>query len=200
MPAVLINEYKLNYKDLFNIALLLISSPARAWEEISLEDRRKVFTAFVYPMIGLCGLSVFIGSLLVKGWGGPQSFQYAMTQCCGAAVSLFGGYFLAAYLINELRVRMFGMQSDIPLAQQFAGYALVVVFLLKIVIGVLPDFHIIVVLLRFYIVYVVWEGSVKLMRITGENRLRFTILSSALLIVCPVGVEWMFNWLSVALN
>lgn len=71
----------------------LISSPARAWEEISLEDRRKVFTAFVYPMIGLCGLSVFIGSLVAKGWGGPQSFQYAMTQCCEVAVSLFGGYF-----------------------------------------------------------------------------------------------------------
>ena len=46
----------------------LISSPARAWEEIRLEeDRRKVFTAFVYPMIGLCGLSVFIGSLVAKG-------------------------------------------------------------------------------------------------------------------------------------
>ena len=57
----------------------MISSPARAWEEIRLEeDRRKVFTAFVYPMIGLCGLSVFIGSLMAKGWGGPQSFQYAM--------------------------------------------------------------------------------------------------------------------------
>lgn len=106
----------MNYKDLFHIAILLISSPARAWEEISLEDRRKVFTAFVYPMIGLCGLSVFIGSLMKMGWDGPQSFQYAMTQCCAVAVSLFGGYFLAAYLINGLRVRMFMLDSDIPLA------------------------------------------------------------------------------------
>ena len=54
----------------------LISSPAKAWEEISMEeDRRKVYIAFVYPMIGLCGLSVFVGSLLTNGWGGPQSFQ-----------------------------------------------------------------------------------------------------------------------------
>ena len=111
--------------------MLLISSPAKAWEEIRLEeDRRKVFTAFVYPMIGLCGLSVFIGSLLAKGWGGPESFQYAMTQCCAVAVSLFGGYFLAAYLINGMRVKMFMMDSDMPLTQQFAGYALVVLFLL----------------------------------------------------------------------
>ena len=86
-------------------------------------------------MIGLCGLSVFIGSLMKMGWDGPQSFQYAMTQCCAVAVSLFGGYFLAAYLINGLRVRMFMLDSDIPLAQQFAGYALVVVFMLRIVIA-----------------------------------------------------------------
>ena len=57
----------------------LISSPAKAWEEIRLEeDRRKVFGAFVYPMIGLCGLAVFIGSLLVNGWGGPQTI---LKQC-----------------------------------------------------------------------------------------------------------------------
>ena len=179
----------MNYKDLFHIAILLISSPARAWEEISLEDRRKVFTTFVYPMIGLCGLSVFIGSLMKMGWDGPQSFQYAMTQCCAVAVSLFGGYFLAAYLINGLRVRMFMLDSDIPLAQQFAGYALVVVFMLRIVIGILPDFGIMALLLQFYIVYVVWEGSKKVMQIAEKDRLRFTILSSILLIACAVAVS-----------
>ena len=177
----------MNYKELFHIAMQLISSPARAWEEISLEDRRKVFTAFVYPMIGLCGLSVFIGSLVAKGWGGPQSFQ-------------FGGYFLAAYLINGLRVRMFAMDNDIPLVQQFAGYALVVSFMLKIIIGILPDFSIIALLLQFYIVYVVWEGSAILMKIAEKDRLRFTILSSMLLIACPAVIEFVFNKLTVVLN
>lgn len=191
----------MNYKELFHIASQLISSPARAWEEIRLEeDRRKVFTAFVYPMIGLCGLSVFIGSLWTMGWGGPQSFQYAMTQCCAVAVSLFGGYFLASYLINGLRVRMFMMDSDIPLTQQFAGYALVVLFMLKIIIGILPDFRVVSWLLQFYIVYVVWEGSAKVMQVAEKDRLRFTLLSSFLLIACPVVIEWMFNKLTVVLN
>ena len=78
----------MNYKALFQIAMSLISSPAKAWEEIRLEDRRAVLTVFVYPMIGLCGLSVFIGALWTNGWGGPQSFQLAMTQCCAVAVAL----------------------------------------------------------------------------------------------------------------
>jgi hypothetical protein len=179
----------------------LISSPARAWEEIRLEeDRQRVFTSFVYPMIGLCALSVFIGSLLAMGWGGPQSFQYAMTRCCAVAVSLFGGCFLAAYLINGIRVRMFRMGSDIPLTQQFAGYSLVVTFLLKMIMGILPDFRIIGLLLQFYIVYVVWEGSKILVQVKEKNRLQFTILSSILLIVCPALIEWVFDKLTFMLN
>ncbi len=191
----------MDYKELIHITLRLISSPAQAWEEIRLEeDRRKVFTAFVYPMIGLCGLSVFIGSLLTMGWGGPQSFQYAMTRCCAVAVALFGGYFLAAYLINVMGVRWMRMPDQLPLVQQFAGYALVVVFLLRIVLGILPDFQIIAILLQFYTVYIVWEGSARLLRVTDANRLRFTLMTSVVLIVCPMVIEWIFNELTVVLN
>lgn len=191
----------MNYKELFNIAMKLISSPAKAWEEISMEeDRRKVYMAFVYPMIGLCGLFVFIGSLLTNGWGGPQSFQIAMTNCCAVAVALFGGYFLAAYAINEMGTRMFGMYSNMPLTQQFAGYALVVPFLLQIVTGLLPDFRIIAWLLQFYIVYVVWEGVPVLMGVEEKQRLRYTLLSSVLLILCPTVIQFVFNKLTAILN
>ena len=179
----------------------LISSPAKAWEEISMEeDRRKVFMAFVYPMIGLRGLSVFIGSLLTNGWGGPQSFQIAMTNCCAVAVALFGGYFLAAYAINEMGIKMFGMHANMPLVQQFAGYALVVPFLLQIVTGLLPDFRIIAWLLQFYIVYVVWEGAPIMMKVEEKQRLKYTLLSSVLLILCPTVIQFVFNKLTAILN
>lgn len=190
----------LDYKELFNIAMKLISSPAKAWEEIYIEDRRKVYMAFVYPMIGLCGLSVFIGSLLANGWGGPQSFQIAMTDCCAVAVALFGGYFLAAYAINEMGTRMFGMPTRILLIQQFAGYALVVPFLLQVVIGLLPDLRIVAWLLQFYIVYIVWEGVPVMMKIEEKQRLKFTLLASLLLVLCPTVIQFVFNKLTAILN
>ena len=191
----------MNYKDLFHIAFLLISSPARAWEEIRVvEDKRKVLMDFVYPMIGLCGVSVFIGSLWTMGWGGPESFRYAMTQCCAVAVSLFGGCFLSAYLINELGMRFCGMAGDIYRAQQFAGYALVVVLLLKIILGILPDFWIIALPLQFYTLYVVWEGCMPVMQVREQYRLRFTIGASLVLILCPWLIERAFTWLTVMLN
>lgn len=191
----------LNYKELFSIAFRLISSPVKAWEEISIEkDKRLVFTKFVYPMIGLCGLAVFIGSLLDNGWGGPQSFQIAMTNCCAVAVALFGGYFLAAYIINSLQIRVFGMINDIHLTQQFAGYALVVTFLIRMFTGILPDLTVIGLLLQFYIVYVVWEGATLVMRVKETNRLRYTLMVSVILLVCPAIIQFVFNKLTTVLN
>lgn len=68
----------MNYKDLFNRVVLLISSPAKAWAEINTEeDRRKVLGTFVYPMIGLCGLSVFIGTF-IGNTAGVSAFQIAI--------------------------------------------------------------------------------------------------------------------------
>ena len=163
-------------------------------------DPRRVFTAFVYPMIGLCGLSVFIGTLVDYGWGGPQSFQLAMTRCCAVAVALFGGYFLAAWLINAFCTRFLHRPSDLPGIWQFSGYALVVLFLLRIILGILPDFQIIALLLQFYTLYIVWEGSRALLDIVEAHRLRFTLVSTLLLILCPWLIEWVFNELTVLLN
>ena len=191
----------MNYKELFKITMLLISSPAKAWEEIRLEeDKRKVFSTFVYPMIGLGGLAVFFGSLVTLGWSGPQSFQIAMTKCCAVAVSLFGGYFLAAYTINEVRVKVLGMDNDLPLAQQFAGYAMVIVFVLQITIGLLPDFRIIGWLLQFYTIFVVWEGATTLMQVEEKKRFSFTIMAFVLLIVCPTVIQFVFDKLTTLLN
>ncbi len=191
----------MDYKDILHITLRLISSPARAWEEIRLQgDKRRVFTAYVYPMIGLCGLSVLVGTLMYYGWNGPQSFQLAMTRCCAVAVALFGGYFLAAWLINAFCARFLHRPADLPAAWQFAGYALVVLFLLRIVLGILPDFQVIALLLQFYTLYVVWEGSRVLLDIADADRLRFTLVSTLLLILCPWLIEWVFNELTLILN
>lgn len=191
----------MNYKELFHIALQLISSPASAWEEIRLqEDKQKVFTSFVYPMIGLCGLSVFIGTIFSKGWSEPQSFQEAMTKCCAVAVSLFGGYYLAAYLLNEVSMRMLGREDNRLLMQQFAGYAMVVPFMLQIIIGLMPEFSIVAILLQFYIAFIIWEACETLLQIAEKERLRFTIIAMALLIGCPAIIQFIFNKLTAVLN
>ena len=141
-----------------------------------------------------------MGELISKGWSGPESLKIAMTRCCVVAVALFGGYFLAAYGINELRMRLYGMDRDIMLCQQFAGYALVVTFIIWFVNGILPDFAIFGWIFQFYILYVVWEGAPIMIKIEENKRFQFTILSSLLLLICPVLIEFIFDKLTKILN
>jgi len=191
----------LNYKELFNRALLLISSPAKAWEEILLDkDRHKVFSGFVYPLLGLVAFSVFLGTLFTHGWGGPQSFQIAMTRCCAVTIALFGGFYTSAYILNGLSVWKFNLRDDLLQAQCLIGYSLVVTFSLKIITGLLPNFQIVSWFLQFYVVYIIWEGARVFIKIDESKRLLFTLLASFFLLSTPFIIEFLFNKLVFILN
>lgn len=179
--------------------MTLLSSPAKAWEEISDEtDRRKVQSAFVYPLIGFCGLSFFIGTF-IGNTAGVAAFQIAMTRCCAVAVSLFGGYFLAAFLVNLLGKKLLGRPDEYDLALQFVGYAMVVDFVLEIISG-LFSISILRWILQFYTLFVVHEGTHTLMGVAEDKRVPYTLLASAAIIFCPTVISFVFNELSVILN
>ena len=179
----------------------MISNPAKAWEEIRLRPNiHEVSFEYVYPMIGFAALSVFLGSVWEHGWGSAEDYQYAMMNCAAVVVSLFGAYFLSAYLINMVRVRMLGQRDDILLSQQFAGYGMTVTFLLQILTGVLPDLGIISMLLQFYVIYIVWEGSDKLLSLQDEKRTLLTVVASVILLACPPLIRFVFDNLNFLLN
>ena len=189
----------MNYKELFNRVVLLISSPAKAWLEIKGEEKgKRVLSDFVYPMIGLCGLSVFIGTF-IGNTAGVSAFQIAMTRCCATFVSLFGGFFLAAYLTNLLGGKMFGREDELERVQLFVGYAMVVIFMLNIISG-LFSISILHWILQFYTVFVVYEGARSLMEVKAKDITRYSLLVSVIVIVCPSLIDIIFNKLSLILS
>ena len=189
----------MNYKELFNRTVLLMSSPAKAWAEIVGEDdRKKVMSEFVYPMIGLCGLSVFIGTF-IGNTAGVSGFQIAMTRCCATFVSLFGGFFLASYLTNLWGKNALGREDETELNQQFVGYAMVVTFALDIITG-LFSISILRWILQFYTVFVVYEGAKTLMGVDEKNLTRYSLIVSVIIMVCPSLIATVFDKLSLILS
>ncbi len=185
--------------------MLLISSPAKAWEEISLEeDKRKGLATFVYPMIGLCGMAVF-ASVFLYNIGSEdltrnQLFQLAMTRCCGVFVAFFAGYFLAAKTVSKMARSMFRVDCDLARAEQIVGYAMVVPFILKIIVEIVPAFLILKLIFQFYIIYIIWEGARVLLKMSENKSTWFSIFSSLVIIFCPIIIELIFNKLTVVLN
>ena len=179
----------------------MISNPAKAWEEVRMRPNiREVSFEYVYPMIGFSAFAVFIGSIFERGWGNAEDYQYAMMQCAAVVVSLFGAYFLSSYLINLVRIRVLEQRDDILLSQQFTGYSMTVTFLLQILTGILPDLGIISMMLQFYVIYLVWEGSEKLLDVREDKRTALTILASLILLVCPSLIRLVFDKLNIFLN
>ena len=189
----------MNYKELLNRTSLLISAPAKAWAEIVNEtNRKKVMSEFVYPMIGFCGLSVFIGTF-IGNTAGVSAFQIAMTRCCATFVSLFGGFFLASYLTNLLGKQILGREDELELNQQFVGYAMVVTFALDIVSG-LFSISLLHWIFQFYTIFVVYEGARTLMGVDTKNLTRYSLIASVIIIVCPGLIATVFDKLSLILN
>lgn len=201
VPLQITNEFgmDMNYKDLFEKTMLLLSSPSKAWAEMGSEKgSAKVMSEFVYPMIGFCGLSVFVGTF-IGNTAGVSAFQIAMTRCCATFVSLFGGFFLAAYLMNLLGKQMLGREDELDLNQRFVGYSMVVTFVLNIVSG-LFSISILHWIFQFYTVFVAYEGARSLMKVEEKMLTRYSLIASVIIIVCPSVIATVFDKLSLILN
>lgn len=190
----------MNYKELFQRLFTLIASPKKAWVEISSESpRRDVMGSFVYPLIALCGLAVLLGALMGDGIK-RLTFQTAAMNICSYCVALFGGFFLAAWLLDMLRQKLLGHETDLPGSQLFVGYAMGVVFLAEILAILFPQFFIFKWILQFYVLYIIWEGCEILFTIEEDKRLTFAVLTAVAVVFSPTIIRTLFNLLSNTLG
>ncbi|MBQ1178121.1 MAG: DUF1282 family protein [Bacteroidaceae bacterium] len=186
----------MNYRELFQRLFTLIASPKKAWVEITSETpRRDVMGTFVYPLIALCGLVVLVSALIGNGAQRP-TFQKAMLDISGYCIALFGGFFLAAWLVDMLRQKLLGHEADMSGSQTFVGYAMGAVFAAELLGAAFPQLFVIMWVLQFYVLYIVWEGCDIVFGVTNEKRFPFTILASAAVAFGPTVIHAAFNMLS----
>lgn len=190
----------MNYKELFTRTITLLSTPQKAWEEIREETDGALLGAFVYPMIGFCGLTMFVGMLFGNGVE-DFNFQLVMTKCCDVFISLFGGFFLSSYFVNYYGIRVLGRNAEeMGMCQKLVGYSMSVLFVLNILSGLFPTFFVLRWILQFYTIYVVWEGAKELMGVSEKHLLTYTVVCSAIILVSPALIGFLFNWLGKMVN
>ena len=186
----------MNYKDLFKRLFRILANPKKAWTEITVESpRRDVLATFVYPLIALCGLAVLLSAFMHDGLK-REVYQPALMDMLSCCIALFGGFFLASYLLNTMLQRYLHRNADMPLAQLFVGYAMGSVFLAEILFVLFPQYFLFWWFLRIYTTIVVWEGCEVILGVEEEKRLVFTGLATASIVFYPVVIQWVFNTLS----
>jgi hypothetical protein len=178
------------YKELFRQVVALISQPGKTWKELAEKEEKEdeFLTRFVYPLIGLIAASAFIGILFTEK---EFNTELAVKSSIRAFVSSFGGFYLAAYLLNKAWTGLFKREGNLKLWQRFVGYSLVAAFAIRILFALLPllplsEFFILrVFILSGATLYIVWEGAMPYMHIGEKIRFRFTLFVSFLIVLLP---------------
>ena len=192
-------KFKMNYKDLLSKTLLILSSPTKASEQFSENPEGKnVLQNFVYPMSGLWARSEFRGSFIGKDMI-PDVFQVALTNCCAMAVALFGGFFLAVYLLNKILRGWFSSYVPNDRLREFVAYSMTVKFVLDI-FSSLFSLQLILLILQVYTLFIVFEGARRFLSLKEDKVTLFTLVATIVILMCPALIDIIFNKLSVALN
>ncbi|MDR0697735.1 MAG: YIP1 family protein [Tannerella sp.] len=187
------------FKELYYTTISLIFSPSKAWRDLCekrTDNNEKFLSDFVYPFVGVITLAAFLGVLFARK---EFDIQIALKSAILSLLSVFGGFFLASYLVNEMWHSLFRREKNMKLCQNFVGYSSVLMFSLDIILSLLPVFF----FLRFlvlYTIYIVWEGAIPYMDVQEPEQLKFVGFSTIIIIGTPYIIGFILRLLMPGLR
>ncbi len=186
------------YKEIFRWMINIISQPAKAWSLLAKkeETQEEFLSRFLYPLIGLITVAAFVGVLFTSK---EFDLELALKSSIRTLVSSFGGFYLGAYLMNEIWQGIFKREKDLKLWMRFIGYSSVVMFSLNILLMLLPEFFFLQIFV-FYTFYVVAEGAEPYMGVEKARLLPFTITTTCVIVFTPQLIKILLSMLMPGLS
>ncbi|MDO4755807.1 MAG: YIP1 family protein [Parabacteroides sp.] len=186
------------FSEIFKIIIAIISQPLKTWEMLAKneEDRETFLSRFIYPLIGVVSIVAFVGILFTRK---EFDVELALKSSIRTMVSVFGGFYVSSYLLNEFWQSLFNREKNLKLCQCFVGYASSLMFALNIVLTLLPEFFFLRIFV-FYTFYIVWEGAKPYMQIEENERMKFVGVSTVLILFTPWMIEFVLTMLMPGLR
>ena len=166
----------MNFIEILSRIFNLLLYPAKEWETIATENkpRKTIFARFVVPLFCLITVAVIVGTWLDTSREvyspGYVIFRISLLWC-----SLGSGLFVSSFVITEIAARQAGSRDHGRIFALFtysSGSAGLVIMMVKL----FPFFNELLVL-AFYSCYLYWRGIPYMIRVEGQNRSIFAILS-----------------------
>ena len=181
------------YKEIFRWMINIISQPAKAWSLLAKkeETQEEFLSRFLYPLIGLITVAAFVGVLFTSK---EFDLELALKSSIRTLVSSFGGFYLGAYLMNEIWQGIFKREKDLKLWMRFIGYSSVVMFSLNILLMLLPEFFFLQIFVA-YTFYIIWEGAGPYMGVEEKIRLKFVAITTVVTLLAPAAIQFALSLL-----
>ena len=174
----------------------MILSPAKAWDAVSASGKTKgVLEEYVFPLIGLCGLSVFLGTFISCEFS-SDALQAALTRCCYIAVALYAGYFAAVFLMKKITRKWYELAGTNASMNVFVAYTMTLMFVLCFIDGLYYNV-ILHSVMQLYTLVIAYEGAKIYLQVKEEQLISYTIWSTLVVSLLPTFIELLLNSLSL---
>lgn len=173
------------YKNIVLTIIGTITAPEISWRKlVAKEDHESFLNHYLYPIFGVIALTSFIGGL----WFVPDgNLQIALKNTIINLVTVYGGYYIGSYILNETLPR-FGITKDESHVQQFVGYASALMYALFIILPFLSDFFILW-LFSIYTAYIVYMGYGVFISGYKDSQMNFTTVATASILLTPALIK-----------
>ena len=173
------------FKEIVVKIIQIITNPDEAWRKLEKHENHESFiNRYLHPVFGIISLTTFVGGLWIVADGG---LEIALKNTIISLVTVYGGYFIASYILNELMPK-FGISKDEAKVQQFVGFASALVYAIFIVSPLLPDLPILWIF-AIYTVYIVYMGFEVYITVEEEQRVNFTGVATTVILLTPFIIE-----------
>ena len=163
----------------------IIAAPEDSWTKLSARESHQAFiNRYLHPIFGVISLTAFIGELWIVQDG---NIETALKSTIISLVTVYGGYYIASYILNEFLPR-FDIPKDEPKVQQFVGYSSALMYALFITLPFLSDFFILWIF-ALYTVYIVYTGYGVYVIGKEEHRMNFTGVATTSILLTPTVIN-----------
>lgn len=178
------------FKEIVLRIVLMITVPEESWRKLMANKNHETFlNRYLYPLFGIIALTSFIGGLIVP----DGDVQNALKSTIISLVTVYGGYYIGSYILNEYLPRL-GIAKDEPKVQQFVGYASALIYALFIILPFFSDFFILWIF-ALYTAYIVYTGYGLYIIGKEETRMSFTGIATALILLTPAAINKILTFL-----
>lgn len=178
------------FKEIVLRIVLMITVPEESWRKLMANKNHETFlNRYLYPLFGIIAFTSFIGGLIVP----DGDVQNALKSTIISLVTVYGGYYIGSYILNEYLPRL-GIAKDEPKVQQFVGYASALIYALFIILPFFSDFFILWIF-ALYTAYIVYTGYGLYIIGKEETRMSFTGIATALILLTPAAINKILTFL-----
>lgn len=179
------------FKEIALKIVQMITAPEISWKKLSINDNHEAFlNRYLYPIFGLISLTSFIVGLWIVPDG---NLQTALKSSIISLVTVYGGYCIGSYILNESLPR-FGITKNEPIVQQFVGYASALIHAMYIILPFFSDFFALWIF-ALYTAYIVYTGYGVYIVGKDEHQMSFTGVATTVILLTPAIIQAVLSYL-----